>query len=471
MFAKISRLYKLFSAPIVAAGLFAASPGSVFAQSAAPGAVSASSVTNAPAESAASPQSDAAAGAIAHDEAHAAVTAVSTDVKVISTDDAPPADLNLGGQTILTLHTSVGNLTPKERIDVIEQRLVRILGIPRITPDDVAVYTPTGKPPVIYAVGRKLITVDAATAREEAAAPPLDVATIWAKRFQQILPFVDYRLPGDPEPVVPPDPPLTVTDDQTRVGGQMGDVVWGKDLIMRLRGIQHDTTAAERADVVTDRMQLLLHRVGNDPGAISTAPGRPEKVAVVTQVAERIAPSDAPAAAGSKIKTISSTASASVKTAATVQLLPTAIVKIGSTPLITVTTADATAAQQPSPDALAASWAKNLRQALLPEGVLPHIPAPAAPASADPAPAAPEPSAAKEAPLLPAIAASTTVKPDANTSTVIEFQAAPMVPPPTDTDPVAAPAPVPSSTVGLVNDVRIRLHTPLPFRQRRKLFI
>jgi len=408
------------------------------------------------------------------------------DIKAVSHDDAPPANLELGGQTILTLHASAGKLTPQERIDVIEGRLVRILGIPRITPGDVAIYTPQGKAPVIYAVGRKLITVDSQTAKQEkpllppdditavesSANVPLGVATIWAKRFQQILPLVDYRMPGDPEPIVPPDPPLTITNDQTLIGGQIGDVVWGKDLIMRLRGIQHDTTAAERADVVGDRMQLLLHRVGNDPNTISVEPGEPERIPLV-------APLQDPAAGilpitDGEAQTISSTASDTAKSAVTMQILPTAAVKIGSTTLITVTTADAAAASQPTPDALAASWAKNLRHALSPIAPPPAIPEPAVPEPA-PAPTSTETAPESGTPSVRMAASisqsSPIVTPDPNITTRVELHE--------DSDQQSGPAdqaapqpiPVPMSTVGLANDMRIRLHTPLPYKQRRKLFI
>lgn len=59
-------------------------------------------------------------------------------------------------------------MTPQERIDHITDRLTPLLGVPNIHPSDIVVYLPpadshVNRSPVIYALGRKLITVDSAT--------------------------------------------------------------------------------------------------------------------------------------------------------------------------------------------------------------------------------------------------------------------------------------------------------------------
>ena len=295
---------------------------------------------------------------------------------------APPADLTLAGETVLQLRATVGKLTPRQRMDVIEGRLARILAIPRLQPSDVTVFTPAGKPPVIYAAGRKLITVDAATADGATGETAMDLAVKWAKRFQQLLPLVDYRLPNDSEPVLPTDPPLTVTSDLTQVGGQVADVMIGKKSVIQLIGVQNGVTAAERADVVSDRLAVLLHRSNRDPEAVSVVDGPLTKVKVPIPALAQLpldpfsmdaGPGPFVVMTGSDHIAKASVAGESVPVTKSVTLEgPTALVKIGDTPLITVTSPDALAGAQPDPRALAEQWAANIRDALTP------VPAPGA---------------------------------------------------------------------------------------------
>ena len=107
--------------------------------------------------------------------------------------DAPTAaDLNLGGYPVLRLHGAAGGLTPEQRINVILSRVTPLLGDPVILPSDVVVYLPppksrTNRYPVIYALGRRLITVDPATVKAAGGGrTPLQVATLWAARLQQV---------------------------------------------------------------------------------------------------------------------------------------------------------------------------------------------------------------------------------------------------------------------------------------------
>ncbi len=263
--------------------------------------------------------------------------------------DAPTAaDLNLGGYPVLRLHGAAGGLTPEQRINVILSRVTPLLGDPVILPSDVVVYLPppksrTNRYPVIYALGRRLITVDPATVKAAGGGrTPLQVATLWAARLQQVLPRVNWRPSNAPEPKIPAHPPLLVTTDFTMVGGGNAAVMLRGKVILRVRGPQQGgLTAAERADMLTARLQHLANQ------AAATAPD-----------------------------------------AVTVASTPTgdASLALAGTTLLSVTAQDAAAANVARPALLAESWAKNLRAVLTPPA--PVIPAPVAPAPAADAPLA-----------------------------------------------------------------------------------
>jgi len=232
-----------------------------------------------------------------------------------------PADLDLGGQVILRLRAAAGGLTPEQRVSVVESRLTDILGNPIIKPSDVVVYHPAAGPPVIFALGRRLITVDAATvaAAGTPGAAPLTVAVAWARRLQQVLPRVNWRPPNMPETVVPAHPPLTITTNLAEVGGSVGSVRLRDKVVIRLHGLQPgQVTAAERADQITARLAAAAAKVqGADPGQVQvTSDGGTAELAVA------------------------------------------------GTPIIEVTDADAHAAGIDNAADLADSWAKNVRSVL-----------------------------------------------------------------------------------------------------------
>jgi len=289
------------------------------------------------------------------------------DTAAATAPAAVPADLTLGNEVVLRLRASAGGLTPQQRVGIVESRLVNVLGTPNIRPSDVVVYTPAKGAPVIYALGRRLITVDTATVRAAGTpgAKPLDVATSWAKRFQQVLPRVNYRPSNAPEPTVPANPPLLVTSDFAKVGGNKGFVVLRGKPILTLHGAQNGgLTAQERADALSARLERLANS--------SLAQG-PDGVAVKTDV-------------------LASKAKAKTADAVTVQ--------VAATPFITVEPSEAKFAGT-TPAKLAAQWAAHIRAALvtsnpnaLPVAVGGTAPPPAsAPAAAPNAPAAAAPAA------------------------------------------------------------------------------
>ena len=214
------------------------------------------------------------------------VTTTTPDTSASAAPAAAPADLTLGNEVVLRLRASAGGQTPQQRVGTVESRLVYVLGTPNIHPSDVVVYTPAKGAPVIYALGRRLITVDTATVRAAGTpgAKPLDVATRWAKRFQQVLPRVNYRPSNAPEPKVPAHPPLLVTSDFAKVGGNKGFVTLRGKPILTLHGPQDGgLTAQERADALSARLERLANQSqaqGPDGVAVQT------KGAVTVQVAQ-----------------------------------------------------------------------------------------------------------------------------------------------------------------------------------------
>ncbi len=324
---------------------------------------------------------------------HAApdTTKPSPDTPAATSPAATPADLTLGNEVVLRLRASAGGMTPQQRVSTVESRLVNVLGTPNIRPSDVVVYLPPKGAPVIYALGRRLITVDTATVRA-AGTPgtkPLDVATRWAKRFQQVLPRVNYRPSNAPEPKVPANPPLLVTPDFAKVGGNKGFVVLRGKPILTLHGPQNGgLTAQERADALSAR----LERLANNPQVQG-----PDGVVVKADPAV------------SKSKAVSDVT-----------------VQVAQTPFITVEASEAKFADT-TPAKLAAQWAAHIRAVV---GTADPNALPAAFAGTAPPPAA--------APAVPAVTAPATVPtpavtapaaPDAPVAPVVNTPSAPAAAP------------------------------------------
>ena len=266
------------------------------------------------------------------------------------------ADLTLGGYPVLRLRAAAGGMTAQERIDRITERLTPLLGIPDIRPSDIVVFLPPvdshiNRSPVIYALGRKLITVDTATvAAAGGGGTPLMMASKWAARLQQVLPRVNWRPANRPETKVPPHPPLTVTRNFAQVGGMLGVVRLRGKIVLKLRGPQPGgVTAAERADLLPTRLDQLASKTGAElPDAVQVA-ALPDGTATLT---------------------------------------------VSGTPFVTVTAPDAVAAGFKAPLPLAQGWAKNLRAALVQPPPAPLLPVPPTQVPGDtptpvPAPAAP----------------------------------------------------------------------------------
>ena len=189
---------------------------------------------------------------------------------VAQAQDASVATVTLGGEVLLRIRSDAGGVTALQRADVITQRLAEDVATPGITPADVAVLTEPGTPPVIFALGRRLITVDAGMAQATGGGDPMVLATRWAKHLQQLLPRANWRPSNAPDTIVPANPPLLVTPYLGLVGGDTGAVTLNGHVVIHLQGIQPgDQTAAERADQVTGRLvEILIHFSQSDSSTL-----------------------------------------------------------------------------------------------------------------------------------------------------------------------------------------------------------
>jgi hypothetical protein len=322
-------------------------------------------------------------------------------------------------------------MSTEQRVDAIEDRLTRIVAVPDIKVSDVIVYSPEGKPPVIYVLGRRLITVDSATVKSAGGGSAKQLATLWAKRLQQILPRVDIRLPNEPEPKVPAHPPLKITSDLSQVEGNVGDVTLRGKTVLRFRGIQPGgITAAERADMLSDRLSRLANKLDTTaPDAVSISPVPVEANPVAKGTAQTVAAD-------------------SGRTAPANPDLPVQLL-MGGKLVYTVTKADTMAAGGGTPQSLAETWAKNIRVALgmPPNGAPSALPtaAPAAPATPN-APSGPPPPPPTAVLPQPPAAPSTPATPSSPPGTATSTPPGATVNPATPAAPPGTTAPATPST-------------------------
>lgn len=294
--------------------------------------------------------------------------------------------VSIGGKVVMRLRGSAGGMDTEQRVDAIEDRLTKIVSVPDIKPSSVVVYTPSGEPPVIFVLGRRLITVDKATVKSAGGGDAKELAIQWAKRLQQILPRVDIRLPNEPEPQVPAGPPLLVTSDLAKVGGDQGYVVLRGKTVMHLQGVRDGLTAVERADRLTDRLNRFVYKLDTtSPDAVTVMPaggGPAGGQASAKSVSQKNGNEDLLAKRMASPKA------------------PEEIV-IGGKPAFTITE-EIAKREDTTPKALADIWAKNIRLAL---GLSPSGAPPVA-AAATTAPTTPPTPAAPNAPAAPAGAAT-----------------------------------------------------------------
>jgi hypothetical protein len=112
----------------------------------------------------------------------------------IGRDSAADTVISLGGRQIMNIRTGAGGYTAQQRADAVRERLVPILSIISLTPEDVSVRQQRpGQDAGIYVRGHLLVTVDRTLARTDGMSP-FKLADKWAARLASVLPQVDVRL-------------------------------------------------------------------------------------------------------------------------------------------------------------------------------------------------------------------------------------------------------------------------------------
>ena len=251
---------------------------------------------------------------------------------------------------ILVRFTVPPSANPNQAASELENRYNQILTDNQplnrfIQPDDIVIYAPVSsvvkpsprrpharhthtvlapaKPTsyAIYVLGRRLLSIDAATAIASGGASPRLLAIRWARQLQQSLPQLCWRPPALSDPPVASDPPLIITTDLAQVGGDAGDVQFHGKRVFTLHGVQPgDKTAIDRAEALSHRLALLAVRYGNDLPADQLVEAQPDGSGGVT-------------------------------------------LSLGQSSLVTITPVDARANGVPSAQALAERWAAALNRA------------------------------------------------------------------------------------------------------------
>lgn len=101
--------------------------------------------------------------------------------------------ISLGGKQIMDIRTGAGGLTPQQRAEAVRERLIPILSITHLTPEDVRVQQPRPHQAAsIYVRGHLLVTVDRTLARADGT-KPFTLANRWAATLADVLPSVNAR--------------------------------------------------------------------------------------------------------------------------------------------------------------------------------------------------------------------------------------------------------------------------------------
>ena len=106
---------------------------------------------------------------------------------------ATSTEIDLAGQEVFNIRTNEGGFSPQQRAETVRERLIPILGIKNIHPDDVAVIqTVPDKYASIFVRHQLLIRVDDGLARANKTSS-LSLANAWAAKLRQVLPQASVK--------------------------------------------------------------------------------------------------------------------------------------------------------------------------------------------------------------------------------------------------------------------------------------
>lgn len=98
------------------------------------------------------------------------------------------------GYTLMRIRTGAGGMTAEQRAEAVKERLVPILSLENLRPEDITVRQERPKQDAgLYVRDQLLITVDRDLARANGNGDPGDLARAWAERLKDILPNVSVK--------------------------------------------------------------------------------------------------------------------------------------------------------------------------------------------------------------------------------------------------------------------------------------
>jgi hypothetical protein len=100
-------------------------------------------------------------------------------------------EITYSGRLLFRIRTGAGGYTAEQRAEAIKERMIPILSMEELKPDEIRVVQEQPKgDAAIYVRDRLLITVDRGMALANGNGDPADLARLWADRVRQILPQV-----------------------------------------------------------------------------------------------------------------------------------------------------------------------------------------------------------------------------------------------------------------------------------------
>lgn len=91
----------------------------------------------------------------------------------------------------MRIRTGAGGYTAEQRAEAVRERLVPILSMENLTPDDVAIrQTRPNQDAHIFVRDRLLITVDRTLTQANGGGDPYTLASAWAEKLRMVLPQV-----------------------------------------------------------------------------------------------------------------------------------------------------------------------------------------------------------------------------------------------------------------------------------------
>lgn len=102
--------------------------------------------------------------------------------------------VTFGGQILMRIRTGSGGFTAEQRADQVAQRLIPILSLKNLKPEDVTV-TQTRKyqDATISVRGKLLVTVDKGLSQANGNNDPGDLARAWADNLRKVLPEISVQ--------------------------------------------------------------------------------------------------------------------------------------------------------------------------------------------------------------------------------------------------------------------------------------